>query len=258
MIARLHRAAAAATLALAVGLPVCGQSVLLRMTPAEGMVSRYVMGMETRMEAPMMPSDQPFMVGQIYQTQTITGVEGDVFEVQMVTDSANIETPAMPMMQGQMPDMTGQVQTMKMDARGRVVEMSGEDLPPEAEQMMGAMGGNGFGMELPEEPIGVGDSWSAKVEMNMPGPSGEMTMEMNVTYTLVGVDGDVANISYEGPIVMSGEGAGMEASGTVMGSIAFDTERSRIESSETQVSIDMNLSGMTMGMNQSVTMKLVR
>lgn len=258
---RLRRAAVAAALTLTLGAPLSGQSVLLRLSTDEGQVSRYVMGMEMYMEAPMMSSDEPMMTGTIFQTQTIIGVEGDVVEMETVTDSADIAMPGMPMGAGQIPDMTGQSATMKMDTRGRIVELTNvDDLPPEAQQVLGQMGGNGFGMELPENEVGPGDTWTANLDMDMGGGGGMgVTMDMEVTYTLLSVDGNIANISYEGPITLSGDaqGMGMDGSGAISGTIMFDVDKGRLESSDVQVSLDMSAAGMIMSMDQSITMQLI-
>lgn len=256
---RIFRAVATAAALLALTLPAHAQSVLLRISPEAGMVTRYVMDMEMYMDAPMMSSDQPMMVGQHYQTQTIRSVEGDVFEVATVTDSADISTPGMPMLQNQMPDLAGQTQVVKMDARGRVVELTNVgEMDPQAQQMMTQMGGNGFGMELPEGEVSPGDSWTATLDMNTPAAPGmDMSMVMEVTYTLQAVEGDVATIAFEGPITISGGGQGMAMDGTggMSGTIVLDLGMGRIESSDTELTFDMNAQGMTMSQDMTIGMR---
>jgi len=202
------------------------------------------------------------MVGQIYTTQTVLGVEGEVVEYETVTDSADIQMPAMPMLAGQVPDLTGQIQRMKMDTRGRVVEMDMEDIPEESRQFASQMGG--MGLQLPEDEVSPGDTWNARIDSDAPGMpgGGEMSMIMEMTFTLVEVaqsgGSRLATISYQGPIVMSGNGggAGIEANGTTSGTIVFDVGRGRIHSNEMTMSIDMNAGGMAMSMNQTVNMRL--
>jgi len=262
MRARVLGAAIALPLLLATAVPVLGQSVLLRLNPEPGLVSRYVMGMETRMDNPMMSSDQPFMVGEIYSTQKVLGVEGDVVEYETVTDSANLTTPAMPMLAGQLPNMAGQTQRMKMDTRGHVVEMDMTGVPEEARGFASQMGG--MGLQLPEGQVSPGDSWNARIDSNAPGMpgGGEMSMVMEMTFTLVKVAESagtrLATISFQGPIVLSGssQGAGIEANGTTSGTIVFDVNRGRIHSNEMKMSMDMNAAGMAMSMNQNITMRL--
>jgi len=256
---RSIRGAALAFALLTAAVPVHGQSVLLRLAPEEGLVSRYVLEMENYMNAPMVNSDQPMMVGEIYTTQTVVGVEGDVVEYRVVTDSADISSPAMPMMAQNMPDLTGQVQTMKMDTRGRLVEIPGADtLPAETQQIMSRM--NGFGLELPEDEVGPGDTWIANIETDMPaGTGGEMNMSMDITYTLVSVSGDMATIEFQGPLTMSGSQGGMtmDGSGTMSGTMVFDVSRGRLASTDTQMEFDMGMQGMTMTMSQTMNMRLI-
>lgn len=256
---RSIRSAALAALLLTAAVPLQAQSVLLRLAPEEGLVSRYVLEMENYVNAPMMNSDQPMMVGEIYTTQTVVGVEGDVVEYRVVTDSAEIRSPAMPQMQQSMPDMTGQVQTMKLDTRGRLVEIPGADtLPAETQQIMSRM--NGFGLELPENEVSPGDTWTASIETDTPaGPGAEMKMAMDITYTLVAVSGDIATIEFQGPLTMSGSQGGMmmEGSGTMSGTMEFDVERGRLASTDTQMEFDMGMQGMTMTMSQTMNMRLI-
>lgn len=259
MTIRIARVAGLAALALVLAAPAQAQSVLLRLDPEQGQVSRYAMDMETHMESPMMSSDQPFMVAQIYTTQTVTAVEGDVITYTMTTDSTHFETPAMPMMQQNMPDMAGETQTMKMDTRGRVVEVNNEDLPPEAQQMLNQMG-SGFGMQLPEGEVSPGDTWTARFEMGGPGmPGADVEMLIEVTYTLVSVSSGLATIAFEGPVSISGGqgGQGMDASGTMSGTLVFDVDAGRMNSTETEMQMQMNAGGMNMSMNQSMNMRLI-
>lgn len=256
---RSMRSAALATALLALAVPARGQSVLLRLAPDEGLVSRYVLEMENYMNAPMMSSDQPMMVGEIHTTQTVVGVEGDVVEYRVVTDSADMRSPAMPMMDQQMPDLTGQVQTMKMDTRGRLVEIPGADtLSAETRQIMSRM--NGFGLELPENEVSPGDTWTATIETDQPaGAGGAMNMRMDITYTLTSVSGDLATIDFEGPLTMSGSqgGMAMDGSGTMSGTMVFDVARGRLASTDTQMEFDMGMQGMTMTMSQTMNMRLI-
>jgi len=234
------------------------------MRPEEGLVSKYVMNMEVNMDMPMMSSDKPFMTSSVYTTQTVVGVEGDVVEYSMVTDSANIETPAMPAAQGQIPDQTGQTQTMRIDTRGRIVDMGAEDASPEVQEIMGQIGG--MGLELPEKAVSPGDTWTATIDFGVPGMpgGGELSMQMEMTYTLTDVSSaggtPFATITFGGPVVMSGEGGGMgmDANGTSSGTLVFDVAKGRVASTDMTMSLDMNAGGMAMSMNQRMTMTLIR
>jgi len=250
-------------LAAAIAAPASGQSVLLRMNPDEGLVSRYVMNMEMHLDSPMMSSDKPFMTGAIYTTQTVIGTEGEVVEYRVVTDSANIQTPAMPMAQGQIPDQTGQTQTVKIDTRGRVVDMADEGASPEVQELMGRIGG--VGLELPEKEVSPGDTWTATIDFGAPGlpGGGTVSMQIEMTYTLTDVSTAagtrLATITFTGPVVMSGEGSGMgmDATGTASGSLVVDVAKGRLADTDMTMSLDMNAGGMAMSMNQTMKTTLI-
>ena len=261
MMDRAFRSAALAALFLSVALPAFGQSVVLRLDPDEGQVSKYVMGMETHMNSPMIASDEPFMVGSVFSTQEVIGKEGDVVEYRMTTDSTDIRTPAMPMLQDQMPDQTGDTVTMKMDTRGRFVSL-GVDMPAEAQQMANQLGG--MRLELPEQAVSVGDTWDAVMETSVPGvPGGGGSIEMALTYALQEVSSaggtQYATVAFEGPISMSGEaqGVGMDAGGTMSGTLVLDVTNGRLASSDVQMAMDISVAGMQMTVNQKMTMTLI-
>lgn len=256
---RIRLASSAAALAMVFATPLFGQSVLLRMNPAEGLITKYVIGTETYMDSPMIPTDGPVATTEMHQTQTILSVDGDVVEVQTTVESMDV-TSAMPGADAGVPDMDGSTYTIKMDTRGRLVELSDMgDLPAEAEPMVSQMAGGSF-FQLPEEEVSPGDTWSAGLDMDLPaGGGGSMTLDMELTYTLVSVDGDLASVSFEGPITMTGSAQGMTMDGTggMSGTAVFDVGKGRIDSTESEMSIDMNVMGMTMGMSTMNTMTIV-
>lgn len=260
MNAGFRRVALVAMLALPGAVPLQAQSVLLRLNPEAGLVSQYVMNIEVFVESPMMPaSDGPMMTGEMFQTQTIASVDGDVFELTTTTDSANLAMPGMAGM-GQVPDPSGQTQTVKMDSRGRIVEPpTMEGASPEAQQMMSQLG-NSFGLELPEGEVSPGDSWRANFDIDVPGQMGmQMTMAMDVTYTLERVEGDLVTLSFTGPMIVSGGGQGMtmDGDGTMEGTMVLDIGVGRITESTTSVAFDMNAAGMTVSMRNDIDMALI-
>jgi hypothetical protein len=179
----------------------------------------------------------------------------------MTTDSTEIRTPAMPMIQDQIPDQTGETVAMKMDTRGRFVSVGG-DVPAEAQQIASQLGG--MRLELPEEAVSVGETWDAVMQSELPGvPGASGAIEMALSYTLVSVSNaggsQFATISFEGPISMSGEnsGVGMDAGGTMSGTLVLDVTMGRLSSSDVAMELDMNAAGMQMSMNQTMTMTLI-
>lgn len=255
-------AAIAAGAVLATTPVLSSQAVLLRMAPEEGLVSRYRMTMESHMDSPMMPSsDEPFMLMESTSTQTVTAVEGDVRGYTVVMDSASVETPAMPTLAQNMPEMAGQEHTMRMDVRGRIVGWDmNESAPPQAREMMSRMAGRGFGMELPEGPVSPGDTWTGTQEFDISGVSGQsMTMTIDLTYTLDSVDGDVAAFSYTGPMTMGAAGGGgaMQASGQMSGTMRLDVGVGRILGSDMQMSMEMSVQGQSIEIDQTMSMALI-
>lgn len=244
------RSAAGAALAVGCAAPLHGQT-LLRMTPAEGQVSRYVVEAETSMAGAVMSTQS------VYRTETIASVMGDAIEVQAVIDSSTA-TSAMP---GPVaPDLSGMSYTFGVDPRARVTGLTDAGtLSTEAEGAVRAMLGSSF-FELPEGEVSPGDSWSGQVTTEVPaGMGATMTMETDVTYTLAGLDGDLAEISLEGTVTMSGSASGMtmDGTGSVSGTAIFDTGRSRLDSHESVLDLDINAGGMAMSMQTTTTRSII-
>lgn len=258
MSARLRTTAGAAALAFALATPLFAQSVLLRLNPAEGLVSRYVVSTETYMDNPMISLDGPLMTAEMFQTHTVLSVAGDVVELRTVTDSTNV-TSAMP--GAPIPDLDGTAYTIKFDSRGRIVEMTDiGDLSPESQAMVEQIGGAGFGVQLPEDAVSPGDTWTANINLDVPaGMGSSMALDMDITYTLVSVDGDLAKVSFEGPITMSGGAGGMTMDGTggLSGTVVLDVAKGRVQDTESQMSLDISVAGMTMSMDTNNTMRLI-
>ena len=251
------RTLAATVPLLMLAAPLQGQTTLLRMTPAEGLVSQYVLGTETYMSNPMMPpSDGPTATAQAYQTETVVGVAADAIEILTSIDSTT--TTGMPGASG--PDLSGMSYTVGMDGRGRTTGLvdAGTLTPAAEEYVAGTLGLTFF--ELPEAEVGPGDTWSSQSSVETPGAMGSsMTMEWDLTYTLTGLEGDRAEISLEGTVSMSGSGGGMPmgGSGTLTGTAVFDAGMGRLTSHETAVDLEINAGGMAISMEQKSTRTLV-
>ena len=239
------------TAALVCAAPLSAQATLLRMTPTEGQVSRYVIASETSMAGTVMSTST------LYQTETIVSASGDVIETRVAIDSTAM-TEAMPGTGG--PDLSGASFTFGGDTRARATGLTDAGtLTPESEAAVTAMLGGSF-FELPEREVSPGDAWSGMTTTELPaGMGGSMEMTTDITYTLVGLEGDLAEISIEGTVTMSGSAGGMsiEGSGTVSGTAVFDTGNSRLPSQDSLLSLDLTMGGMPASMTISATRELI-
>lgn len=80
-----------------------------------------------------------------------------------------------------------------------------------------------------------GDAWTGGVRTELP-TVGQIVSE--VTYTFVGVEDSLAEISIDGPVDLSGN-AGLECSGTVKGTATFDTGGSRLHGLDIVLDLDL-------------------
>lgn len=245
------RSAAVTAIALGCAAPVHGQAALLRMMPAEGQVSRYIIESETSMAGAVMSTQR------IYRTETVASAMSDAIRIQAVIDSSTA-TEAMPGAGG--PDLSGMSYTFGMDARARVTGLTDAGtLSPDMEAAVNAMLGSNF-FELPEGEVSPGDSWSGQVTTEIPAGMGAMlTMETDITYTLVGFEGDLAEISLEGTVTMSGSAGGMaiDGSGTASGTAIFDAGSSRLQGHNSLTSLNLAMGGMPASMTMSTTRELI-
>ncbi len=245
------RTAAVAALAMGYAAPLCGQTTVLRLMPAEGQVSRYLIDSETSMAGMIVSTSTR------YQTETVVRAADDVIEIRTVVDSTAM-TAAMPGAGG--PDLSGMSYTFAMNPRARVTALTDAGtLSPEAEAVVSAMMRGSF-FELPGGEVSPGDSWSGQTTTEIPaGLGGTMTMETDVAYTLVGLDGDLAEISLEGTVTMSGTTGGMpvEGSGPVSGTAIFDVGGSRLQGHDSVINLDLTVSGMPAAMTTSTTLELI-
>lgn len=235
--------------------------VLLRLAPPEGQVSRYAFSMQSDVDGPMMPSSGPFMTMGMQSTQTVLGVDDDVIRLRMTIDSMTT-TFAMPGMADMLPDLTGSTTTVETDTRGRQLGITDTDGMPDAG--VGLL--DGFSQQsshfvLPEHEVSPGDSWTQDAPMGLPmGPTGgSMSMEVEMTYTFVSLEGSLATLSFEGPFDMDADmaGMGMTGSGTMTGTMVVDLAEGRFQSQSSRVSLDMNMAGMTMKSTNTITTELI-
>ena len=252
------RAAAVAALGgLALALPLSGQT-LLRLVPPEGQVSRYVLSMEVNVENPMMPVSGPAMTARVHQTSTVLSVTDEATRMRTSIDSSSMMI-AMPGA-GAAPDLAGTVFAVETDARGRLVSVVAEETAgaATAEVAEGLMQGSGF-FWLPEAEVAAGDTWSenAPVPLSLGGPV--QTVDVGLTYTLDGMEGDRATITFAGPIETTLDMGGMPANmaGELTGSMVVDLAAGRFVSQESRLDIEMALGGMAIPFETTTTVELV-
>lgn len=235
-----------------------GTPILLRLIPAEGQVSRYALSTRAEVENPMMPSS-PVMTMRVHQTQTVLGVTDEVIRFRTTIDSSSTAMP-MPVPGMDLPDFSGSTFTTEMDTRGRVLGVVDSERLPD---IPGFRPENLFQeayFVFPEEGVSPGDSWARDAPMSLPmGPGGSMSMEVEMTYTFVSLEGSLATVSFEGPIDMQLDagGAGMTATGTMTGTMVVDLAEGRFRSQSSHAGFDMNMAGMTMETNVTTTMVLI-
>jgi hypothetical protein len=246
------------------------ETVLLRLAPEEGLVSRYVTELEVVLQSaamPMLDPSQPILTGRVYSTQAVTAVDGEVRTYRMVTDSMRMQSPAMPMLAHNIPDTDGVSQTLHMDSRGRIVgiEFEDETVPPEVKEAMSQVQGvfGGTGMELPEGPVRQGESWTARQELELPGGlGGTLSMQLDMTYILERIE-DRAGARYavlrlSGPMTMSGDqGQQVEATGMMEGTIVLDVSTGRLARYDGTMAMEVEAgAGMSFETIQRMSMRL--
>ena len=249
------------------------ESVLLRLAPDQGLVSRYVMELEVTLRSIAMPwidPSRPMLTGRVYSTQAVTAVDGEVRTYRMVTDSMRMQSPAMPMLAQNIPDTDGVSQTLRMDTRGRIVgiEFEDETVPPEVKEAMSQVQGvfGGMGMELPENPVRQGESWVARQQIELPGGlGGTLSMQLELTYLLERIErragAQYAVLRLSGPMTMSGSGGQqvqLTASGTMEGTIVLNVSAGRLARYDGTMALDVEAgAGMTFKTTQKMSMRLV-
>lgn len=257
-----HRIAAATALSLLTPLASSGQDtpVLLRLAPPEGQVSRYAYSVQTEVDSPMTPASGPFMTVRMQQTQTVLGLEDYVIRYRATMDSMTV-TSAMPGMTGMLPDFTGGTMTVETDTRGRQLGITSTEGMPDVGVSLDGLLQQSSHFVLPEHEVSPGDSWTRGAPMNLPmGPTGgSMSMDVEMTYTFVSLEGSLATLSFEGPFDMDADmaGMGMTGSGTMTGTMVVDLAEGRFLSQSSRTSLDMNMAGMAMKSTVTTTMELI-
>ncbi|MCY3599750.1 MAG: DUF6263 family protein [Gemmatimonadetes bacterium] len=274
MHSRWRSFAAATTFIFAAALTSCGPSpairtipleapLLLRMAPPEGQVSRYAYSMETSVESPMMPSTgDPLITMAWQQIQTVLSVDDEVIRVRGAVDSAST-TFGMPMpgMDDMLPDLSGLSFTVDMDPRGSVLQVvESEGVPEDAGVSVESMLQGAGHSVLPEGEVSPGDAWMVETPIEMPmGTGGTMSLDMEFTYTFVGLADGLATLSFEGPMDMDMDvqGMAMNGSGTLSGTMVVDLVEGRYVSQTSRQDMEMSVAGMSTTVNTTTTLELM-
>jgi hypothetical protein len=232
-----HTARLSAFLAVFASTAHAQQTVLLRLAPPAGQVSRYRIEAETTVEAAGMGQ---FSATQLMvMSQTVVSVDGDERKVDMVLDSVVLDGPAAQAMGEAAEALDGLRTRLRMDTRGRVLESSlvAPEDNPVIERMSAVLErAMPAAVLLPEAPVEPGASWSDTNTVTFPAAMGSMVVTRNLRYRLerVELQGEVrhAIISVNGTIVQTvtaaqGDGVAMESTGTVQGEMDIDLDAGR-------------------------------
>jgi len=200
------------------------QAVDLRFTPAVGQVTHYKM---TSQAWPSGDTTAAPMVTTMYQTRTVTAMDGPNYVVKTVTDST-----ISPMAGGRDP-MRGMAITQHLDPRGRVLstEMTPPPgLPPFVANMMQRNSGQNSNSNrtaiLPDHPLNVGDTWTDTMFTSASAGRGRpQQVSFIVTYKLLRVESQGG--SRVAVISMNGTEQG-GANGTVTGEMSLDLGAGRL------------------------------
>jgi hypothetical protein len=225
---------------LALGLtlsagPVAAQ-VLLRINPPDGQATRYRLTMEMFMTGGPMASmitdtSLPVTRMTLHQTRTVTARSGDQVTFRETTDSASIESPAMPQMAQMMEQsagiLRGMVAEQVMTTRGKLVSQRVVNRPARPASPAGPMPGpNADNMRmpvmLPERPVRPGDSWSDTTTIK--GDHG--TMSMVGKFRFERMEGATAVVSTAGSMTIPTTIGGTMTMQTT-GEVRLDTAASR-------------------------------
>jgi hypothetical protein len=220
------------------------QTVLLRLSPSDGLVSEYLVTSSFWLVSDIIPqanSDAPFMHQEGRVIQTVNASDGNSITIRTVVESSNIR------LSGALgvapPDITGMAVSVTMDTRGQVLNSAVDPatVPPSLrgfeEQVRQLVAG--MSVNLPEEPIAVGSSWSSTLDETVSGPVGPMVAHNVGRYTLRSIDQiggrRVATIVLEGTLSQrtdreSGPPALMsvDLTGTATGEFQIDLDLGRI------------------------------
>lgn len=151
---------------------------------------------------------------------TVESVDDDVATIRLVSGATTVEVPAdappelATQLESAMAALEGAVTTLRMDARGRVLDSDidlgdgGGLVASLADQLTSSM--SQLAVPFPDEPVGPGARWRTTVDFDVSGVTTEVTNEITLTSVADGViDASfVADIEQSGLATGSGQGSG--------------------------------------------------
>jgi len=223
------------------------QTVLLRLSPPVGQVTRYRNVAQTWMQVPGLnagDTSQPAMSQTMYWTRTITDAHSNTWTARTVIDSSSV---------GSMSDgdrFRGTVIRQTYDATGRL-DSSSVTPPPGADSLMVAgtrLAGHVLGslpsnLSMPSRPLRVGDSWADTVSVPLTTPKGNMTLKGRVMVTLENLEraaGDrVAVISSAGDFATDTAAVAAVGKASFHSTVRLDLDAGRLLSAITDQSTEI-------------------
>ncbi|HUL03971.1 MAG TPA: hypothetical protein VLV16_12155 [Gemmatimonadales bacterium] len=241
----------------------CGEAkkVTLRYHPPQGSTFPYLMEQSNsvRFESGQMAKvpEQKIQM-HIYFTQTITGPTDGGTGVTMRFDSVTMDGPMMgPGFQAALDSLRGRSASVVFDDRRNVVKAAGA--PGGEPSPVLAKGLRGLSFPFPDGPVGVGDSWSAEIDLPLGQVAGantpfraktkftirELATSTPDTTILVALE---TTLPTE-PIVMTqqGQAVTMKLAGTLTGDQLYSVSRGAAIHSKLGGTIGIDVSGGSLG-----------
>jgi hypothetical protein len=264
---RLLLAAALAALAVPLGCG-CGDGakVNLRYHPPAGATYHYSLEQHTDMKfkgGPMAQLPEQQLTMHMHFTQTVTGATQGGIGVTVRFDSTTLDSPLMGAnAYGPALDrMRGLTSNVVYDDRMNVVRAAvtngGGTLSPIAEQFVRNLKGIAF--PLPEGPVGVGDSWTAELELpinQLAGAGSPMKTTTKLTVKAIDASGSDTTVLValktsfpRDPIKILQEGqmVTLKLSGSLKGEQLFSVRRGAVVRSLWSGTMRINMTGGVVG-----------
>ena len=267
--------------ALAQGQPAMPVPVDPALTDAATLRYQYAVGtadtyrMEMRQQMTMsglgMGNAETSMVMSMDTTQAVQSVdEGGNGTILQTLGNTTVEllVNGQPVPAGDLGGMVnGLTMTIQVTPRGEMLDSQlGEVSDPQLAQMVGMLEDSFTQMtlELPEEEVAIGHTWSQDLPFDMDQPGMDLDTSTTATYTFVGwaqVDGaSLAVLQSNVQIALSGTFAEMGMTTTASGTGAgqgytyFDNATGKIHSGIMEMTLNMTISGEGMNLDQAMTM----